>query len=126
MNDIKNSSVPESSVDLSAQVFNKASFLSRLMNDENLVIRISKAFLDDMPKQMDKLSEDIHSGDASAAGHQAHKIRGASANVGGEAMRDRASAMESAGDSGDIASLKKLMPDLQREFELLKEAMEKM
>jgi len=125
MNDIKNSKTSEPAGEHSAEVFNKASFLSRLMNDENLAVKIGKAFLEDMPKQIDKLSDDLKSGDAAAAGHQAHKIRGASANVGGEAMRDAAIAMETAGASGDIESLKKLMPELQREFELLKEAMEK-
>ena len=108
------------------EVFKSQIELSRLMNDENLAVKIGKAFLEDMPKQIDKLSDDLSSGDAAAAGHQAHKIRGASANVGGEAMRDAAIAMESAGASGDIESLKKLMPGLQREFELLKEAMEKL
>jgi HPt (histidine-containing phosphotransfer) domain-containing protein len=95
------------------------------MGDENLVRRIGMAFLDDMPVQIENLSSAIESGDSSAAGHQAHKIRGASANIGGEIMRDVASAMESAGIAGDIIRLKTLLPELQKQFLILKEVIEK-
>jgi len=105
-------------------VFNMAAFLSRMMGDENLVRKIGLAFLDDMPVQIEKLVSVIDSGDSNAAGHQAHKIRGASANVGGEWMRDVASAMESAGLSGDLNLLRTLLPELQKQFLILKEEME--
>jgi PAS domain S-box-containing protein len=108
----------------SPQIFNRDSFLARLMNDENLVSKIGRAFLDDMPVQIQKLVSAIDSGDGIAAGQQAHKIRGASANVGGEAMRDIAVAMETSGGSGDLESLKILLPELQRQFGLLVDAME--
>jgi signal transduction histidine kinase/CHASE1-domain containing sensor protein/CheY-like chemotaxis protein/HPt (histidine-containing phosphotransfer) domain-containing protein len=111
--------------DTSVSVFNKASFLARLMGDENLVRKIGKMFLDDMPVQIEKLSADIAAGDSKAAGAQAHKIKGASANVGGEAMRDIASEMERAGNSGDLDSQKNLLPELQKQFAVLKQAIEK-
>ena len=68
----------------------------------------------------------ILSEDCNAAGHQAHKIRGASFNVGGEAIGDIALKMENAGASGDINSLKQLFPELQKQFVKLKEAIEKL
>ncbi len=126
MNKIENNNSPSVEECSSlTPIFNKASFLARLMGDEKLAVKIGKAFLADMPAQIENLFNEISNGDAVAAGHQAHKIRGASANVGGEAMRDAASALETSGASGDLESLKKLMPKLQHEFELLRLALDK-
>ena len=126
MDNLKNeSSNPVSPAKAESQsvVFNRDAFLLRLMNDENLLGKISRAFLNDMPLQIKKLADAIDSGDSAMAEYQSHKIRGAASNVGGETMRDIAILMETAGHSGSLESLKKLLPGLQREFELLSEKM---
>jgi len=108
----------------SARIFNREAFVARLMGDENLAGKISRAFLGDMPIQMEKLGSAINASDCIAASRQAHKIRGASANVGGETMRDIAAAMEIAGASCDLESLKALFPELQGQYDLLREKIE--
>ena len=61
--------------------------------------------------------------DAPGAERQAHTLKGASATVGGEALRALAFEMEKAGKAGDLGSVAARMDDLEREFVRLKEAM---
>ena len=63
-------------------------------------------------------------GEAAAAGALAHRIAGATGNVGGDAMRQVAMAMETAGREGDSAALVRLLPEMQGQFSRLKTAME--
>ena len=58
------------------------------------------------------------------AEQQSHRIKGASANVGGEALREAAFEMEKAGRAGDMEALMSRLPDLTQRFTQLKEAME--
>lgn len=106
-------------------VFNRSSFLDRMMGDEHIVRKICKVFLEDMPPHMEKIAAAVADGDGSFAAQQAHQIKGASANISGEAMRDVASKMEIAGITGDIESLKILLSELQKQFALLKKVIEK-
>lgn len=84
---------------------------------------VISVFLEDIPEQMVGLKEPIDRGDAEKAGAQAHKIKGAAANVGGVAMSTVALEMESAGKRGDLAHLTAMMPVLENEFERLQQAM---
>ena len=52
--------------------------------------------------------------------HVAHSIKGASANVGGEALREVALEMETAAKAGDMELLTSRMPELVKQFELFK------
>ena len=65
----------------------------------------------------------LDTGDAPGAERQAHTIKGASANVGGEALREVAFGMEKAGKAGDLSVAKAHMPELEAQFEKLKKAM---
>ncbi|MEI6127372.1 MAG: response regulator, partial [Pseudomonadota bacterium] len=106
-------------------VFDRASFLGRLMGDEELAVTIEKAFLVDMPVQIEKLAAAVHAEDAQQAGDQAHRIKGASANVGGESLRATAFEMEKAGKAGDIDCLRTFLPELEKRFGELRKAMER-
>ncbi len=97
--------------------------LVRLMNDEALARVVTESFLDDMPRQIAALRGYLDAWDAPGAERQAHTIRGASANVSGEALRALAFKMEKAGQAGDLISVAADMDDLEREFARLKEAM---
>jgi len=65
----------------------------------------------------------LEKGDLSGAERQLHTIKGASANVGGEALRELASEMENAAGRGEIDLLKSRFSDLGSEFERLRLAM---
>jgi len=106
-----------------APIFDHSSMMERLMNDDDLARTIISAFLDDIPKQIEALKGYLDQEDVESAERQAHTIKGASANVSGMALRDVAFEMEKAGKAGDLHGIAALMPELERQFNLLNEAM---
>ena len=107
-----------------ATIFDKAAVMERLMDDKELVKEIIGVFLNDIPKQIKALKDDLDAGDTAATKRQAHSIKGASANLGGDAMSEVALEMEKAARSEDLNATKALMPELKTHFKRLKEAME--
>ena len=108
-----------------APVFDQAGMMARLMDDEDLARTVIEGFLEDIPQQIEALRGYLEAGDAAGAERQAHTIKGASANVGGEALRAVAFEMEKAGKAGDLDSrhgppARAGMP----KFDRLKEAMD--
>jgi two-component system sensor histidine kinase/response regulator len=105
-------------------VFDRAGLMARLMDDENLVRTVIEGFLQDIPQQILTLKRFLEAGDAGAAERQAHTIKGASANVGGEALGQVAGAMEKAAQAGDLAAVAARLPDLEERFAQLKQRMQ--
>jgi signal transduction histidine kinase/DNA-binding response OmpR family regulator/HPt (histidine-containing phosphotransfer) domain-containing protein len=105
-------------------VFVKASLVKRMMGDDEVVRLIIQSFLDDIPGRIDTLVRCLDSGDTKGALLQAHTIRGASGNVSAEALSSVAHNMERAGHSGDLERMKHDLPQLQVQFDRLKQAME--
>jgi len=93
------------------------------MDDEELSKTIMKAFLSDMPRQIQSLKGFLETGDALSVERQAHTIKGASANVEGYSLRAVAFEMETAAKAGDLNSVKALMNEMELKFERLKESM---
>jgi CheY-like chemotaxis protein/HPt (histidine-containing phosphotransfer) domain-containing protein len=104
-------------------IFDRAGLMARLMDDEDLLRMIVAGFLKDIPEQISALKEYIDQGGAEQAGSQAHKIKGAAANVGGVALSAVTFEMEKAGQAGRLDEIAALMPKLERQFELLKAQM---
>jgi HPt (histidine-containing phosphotransfer) domain-containing protein len=80
-------------------------------------------FLEDMPEQVRVLRSLVDSGDVEQARRQAHRIKGAAATVGCEALREVAMTMEEAGVAGNAQTLTELMPRLESQFVLVQQAM---
>jgi HPt (histidine-containing phosphotransfer) domain-containing protein len=99
--------------------------LSRLLEDEELARTVAAGFLDDIPKQIAALNGYLAAGDAPSAERQAHTIKGASANVGGDALCALSFEIEKAGKIGDLAAVKARMAELEAEFGRLQQAMRK-
>jgi PAS domain S-box-containing protein len=106
-------------------IWDRAGMLARLMEDEDLVGTLARGFLDDIPRQIEALSVALRTGDAATAHRIAHTIKGASANVGGEALRLIALEMERAGIAGDLGSVGMRMGDLSAAFDRLRQEMER-
>ncbi len=104
-------------------IFDRAGMMSRLMGDEDLAKTILERFLADIPQQIGTLRGFLEAGDAAGAERQAHTIRGASANLGGESLRKVASEMEKAARDGDLSAAGRLMAELESQFDLLNQAM---
>ena len=104
-------------------IFDKASLLDRLMGDEELANEILAGFLEDVPRKFSALKEALDKRDVSSVLREAHTLRGASADVGGKAMHEKAFEIEKAVEAGDLETVKACMPELETQFERLKEAM---
>jgi HPt (histidine-containing phosphotransfer) domain-containing protein len=97
-------------------VFDGRGLMERLMDDTALADLVLNAFLGDMPQQIKTLKELVKAGDAHASGRQAHSIKGAAANVGGERLRAVALRMEKAADAGDLKTVSGLIAELEARF----------
>jgi PAS domain S-box-containing protein len=104
-------------------VFDKAGMMARLMDDEELARLVAEGFLEDIPLQIAALRRYLEARDAVAAGRQAHTIKGAAANVGGERLRQVAAEMEKAESAGKLDLVAACMSDLDEQFARLKQAM---
>ena len=74
------------------------------------------------PRQISALKGFLEAGNAPGVERQAHAIKGASANVGGEALRAVAFVMECAAKAADLPSVAARMAEFEAQFDLLKEA----
>ena len=114
-----------STAETTPPVFDRDTVLERMMGDEELVETITEGFLKDIPQQIRAMKDFLDAGDVPGVERQAHTIKGASANVGGEALRAVASEMEISGIAGDLDAVEKRMANLEEQFERLKQAMTK-
>jgi len=108
-----------------AIVFDQSGMLERLMHDDDLVCAVLEGFLEDIPKQIEFLKKDLETGDVPGVERLAHTIKGAASNVGGEALRMLAGEMENGGRAGDLLSVKIRMDELEAQFSLLKDELER-
>jgi CheY-like chemotaxis protein/HPt (histidine-containing phosphotransfer) domain-containing protein len=106
------------------RVFDEEALLSRTLGDRSLARAILRTFLDDIPIQIDSLEKHLQQNDVSVACRLAHTIRGAAANVGGEALCELAGWMELAGKAGDLSLMKNNFPELRAVFDTLRRAMD--
>jgi signal transduction histidine kinase/DNA-binding response OmpR family regulator/HPt (histidine-containing phosphotransfer) domain-containing protein len=105
-------------------VFNTQDFIRRMMGDEGMARRVATGFLSDLPNQIDKLKALAASEDVTAAGKQAHTIKGAANNVGGTALGSVASEIEKAGKAGDLPAVLARLPELDVQYVQLKQVVE--
>ena len=115
--------VPSTTAADTTLIFDLEGMLGRLDGDNELAAIVSAVFLEDIPAQIQTLKDFVKSGDTASSARQAHSIRGASANVGGDRLRNVASVMEKAADVGDLHAVAARMADLELEFDRLRDAM---
>jgi PAS domain S-box-containing protein len=104
-------------------VFDEAGLVARVMGDLDLARIVAETFLDEAPGLIAAVRAGLSAGDAEAVRRDAHAIKGASANVGGDAMRLVAQAIERSADAGDLAAAAARLPDLESAFARLQDAM---
>jgi HPt (histidine-containing phosphotransfer) domain-containing protein len=104
-------------------VFDRAGLLARLMDDASLMHTVTQGFVQDIPHQIAALRTFLANADAKGAERQAHTIKGASANVGGERLRQTAYLIEQAARAGDLHTASSLLPNLESAFAQLRQAM---
>ena len=94
------------------------------MGDEDLAKTIIEGFLMDIPNQIQTLGKLLENGDISEVERQAHMIKGAAGNVGGEVLREAAYDMERAANKGDLDIARASMQEIENRFKRLKQYMD--
>jgi HPt (histidine-containing phosphotransfer) domain-containing protein len=120
--------VPEAGVrELCAQAhaaeppsFSREVALERLEGDENFLRELIEIFLKDAPERIEKLDEALRAGEAAQVQLHAHTLKGASAYLGAEALREAAYEMELAGKAGDLAQAPQSLRRIEYEYGRLK------
>ena len=107
-----------------SDIFDQGALLERVMNDEDLASQAVAGFLEDMPGQIEKMQVFFQAGDLRGVEHQAHSIKGAAANIGGEGLRRTALEAEKAARERDEDRVDVLISEIKECFAELHEAME--
>jgi len=108
---------------MSEKIFDKTSLISRMLGDEELAREIISVFLNDVPNKIATLKQALENRETSHVMDNAHAIKGAAMNVSALALIDVAYLMEEAGETADIDKAISLMPEIEKQFELLKDTL---
>ena len=103
-------------------VLDFSGLMERVMNDPDLAKAILEEFPTDISQRIQALKEFLKTRDREGTEREAHSIKGASANIGGEALRAEASVIEKAAEAGDWVTADMRMPELVLRFNQLKDA----
>ena len=106
-------------------VLDRAALLDTLDGDLELWHEIIETFVDDVPEQLAKLKEGLDGNDAALVKRQAHRIKGASANVGAGRMRDCAARLEDTGRAKQLEGALDTFGELEDEFARVRQAVGK-
>ena len=112
--EIVNESLPKD------DIFDKNSFLDRLLGDEDLAKEIIKGFIEDSLRQIGILKEAFDNRNPHVIHRQAHSLKGAAANISATALKELSNQIEIAGETGDLIKAASLIPKLDEQFEVLK------
>jgi PAS domain S-box-containing protein len=104
-------------------VFDRTGLLKRLAGNRGLADRLVQEFLADTPSQLCILRRHLEESDAPSARRQAHKLKGAAANLSADTLRAVAFQAEQAAMAGQLNQLRELLPAMEGEFERAKAAM---
>ena len=104
-------------------VFDKKVMMARFMNDEELATKVVQVFLEDLPRQLDRLQKHLDSGDADTACRIIHSIKGASVNVEGNELATIAAAAEEDARKGILGAVQGHMPAMDLAYHKLRQAL---
>ncbi|MCP4623401.1 MAG: Hpt domain-containing protein, partial [bacterium] len=99
-----------------SKVFNRAEMMERLDNDEELIVMLLKSFTKNIHLNFTELQQALEDKNAEMVHLLGHTIKGSSANVSANAMREVALRVEESGKAGDVARAAELFEDLKMEF----------
>lgn len=100
-------------------VFDRQQLVDSTNGDEELAAQVVEIFFADIPEQLTELDQALQAGDAHTAERAAHSIKGASATIGGMALRETAFVCEKLGKDGKLEEMKGMLPVLRSDFAAL-------
>jgi len=102
-------------------IFNKKTFMTNMMDDDELAKVIVGSFLDDYPKQIEMLTNALKANDSETAERAAHTIKGLAATLGSEVTRILALELEEASTDKNLTLVSEKAPTLTSYLNLLGE-----
>jgi len=100
-------------------VFDEKDLFKRLANKNSLIERIIESFLDDTPKQFEKLKKSLDEGNIKDSAMHAHSIKGSSANISGFKLQEIAKKIEHFSNVGDLDGARSLFSEAEHVYEEL-------
>ena len=82
-------------------------------------MQILEAFLETIPEEIKTLRSLISNNDITSAGIQAHKVKGAFANIGSRLLSELSCQIEMAGKDNNEKKIKTLMLELEKKYSSL-------
>ena len=108
----------------SPAVFDSEALMRRVLGDGDLARAVVNAFLEDLPRQTQRLRTALEGGEYEQVARLAHTLKGAAANISGNSLRAVALDLEKAARSCDSARLHSLLPVLESQGLLLRSTLE--
>jgi signal transduction histidine kinase/CheY-like chemotaxis protein len=100
-------------------VFDRSALLNRLGGDEKLFDEVIGIFLKDIPVQLQALNDALNNKDAETVWKKAHRIKGASANIGAFTVSALALEIERSGKEKDLERSAGLLENLKKEIQTI-------
>lgn len=103
-------------------LFDVVELLDNFDGDREFAVSILGEALQELPNEVKMLGELAQNDDARPIRHQAHTMKGLAANICTPALKKICHDIEIAADEGQLASVRKLLPELERTAMLTAEA----
>jgi signal transduction histidine kinase/CheY-like chemotaxis protein/HPt (histidine-containing phosphotransfer) domain-containing protein len=104
------------------ETFNLGALLGRVGGDEELCREVLEVFVEDVPEQIEALRKALASEDLEQTARHGHTLKGASANVGAEALHQLSLEVEQAGKEANLSRATTACQAIEAEFERFKVA----
>ena len=91
------------------------------LNDEEFIGELIDIFLDDSPNQLDALRQAVESSQVGHAAEVAHRLKGASGNMGAESLAALCRQLEECGRGQELEPMRPLVEQVDQEFVRVKE-----
>jgi len=101
-------------------VFNRSKLLEVVGDDAAFLESLLENYLEDTEKKITRLRDALADGKTELVFHIAHSLKGASANMTAEYIREAAALMEEAAKKGDLIRSADCFRQVESEFERLK------
>ncbi len=99
-----------------ADIFNKDELLNRTGGDKELLEELLNLFVKNFPDQLQALEQALQHNDIEQATHQAHTIKGVSANMAAYALKNAALSLETAVKDNDPVLAQAALKQLDSDF----------
>ena len=100
--------------------FALSELMERVDEDDELIREVLEIFLEDTPKTLEAIKTGIADQSPEAVAKTAHTLKGASANIAANRLRDQAYELEIKAKSGDLADAGDIFATLETEYAALK------